>query len=76
MLPAWTGGDSAQRTAAENQTVRNVFVIDPDRKIRLILIYPMAVGRNFEEILRAIDPPQLSDRYNVATPPYRARART
>jgi alkyl hydroperoxide reductase subunit AhpC len=68
MLPAWTGGNAARRTAAENQTVRNVFIIDPDRKIRLILIYPMAIGRNFEEILRAIDALQISDRHRVVTP--------
>ncbi len=68
MLPAESAGDPAQRTPADNQTVRNVFVIDPEKKIRLILIYPMATGRNFAEILRAIDAMQLSDRHQVATP--------
>ena len=63
-----TSGDSAKRTPADNQTVRNVFVIDPQKKIRLIMIYPMATGRNFDEILRVIDALQLSDRYSVATP--------
>ncbi len=68
MLPAETAGDPTQRSPAENQTVRNVFVIDPEKKIRLILIYPMATGRNFDEILRVIDAMQLSDRHKVATP--------
>jgi alkyl hydroperoxide reductase subunit AhpC len=68
MLPAGTSGDPAKRTPADNQTVRNVFVIAPDKKIRLILVYPMATGRNFQEILRVIDSMQLSDKHKVATP--------
>ena len=55
MLPATTAGDPGQRTAADNQTVRNVFVIGPDKKIKLILVYPMTAGRNFDEVLRVID---------------------
>jgi alkyl hydroperoxide reductase subunit AhpC len=68
MLPAGTSGDSSKRTPADNQTVRNVFVIAPDKKIRLILVYPMATGRNFDEILRVIDSLQLTDKFKVATP--------
>ncbi|MCW2286014.1 alkyl hydroperoxide reductase subunit AhpC [Rhodoblastus acidophilus] len=68
MLPAAISGDPSKRSPADNQTVRNVFVIDPDKKIRLVMIYPMAVGRNFPEILRAIDALQLSDAHKVATP--------
>ena len=68
MLPAGTSGDPAKRTPADNQTVRNVFVIDPAKKIRLILVYPMATGRNFQEILRVIDSLQLTDKHKVATP--------
>jgi alkyl hydroperoxide reductase subunit AhpC len=68
MLPAGTSGDPSKRTPADNQTVRNVFVIAPDKKIRLILVYPMATGRNFQEILRVIDSMQLSDKHKVATP--------
>jgi thioredoxin-dependent peroxiredoxin len=68
MLPAGTAGDPSKRTPADNQTVRNVFVIDPAKKIRLILVYPMATGRNFDEILRVIDSLQLTDKYKVATP--------
>ena len=68
MLPAGTSGDPAKRTPADNQTVRNVFVIAPDKKIRLILVYPMATGRNFQEILRVIDSLQLTDKHKVATP--------
>ncbi|HEY3918162.1 MAG TPA: peroxiredoxin [Stellaceae bacterium] len=68
MLPAGTSGDPSKRSPADNQTVRNVFVIGPDKKIRLILVYPMATGRNFQEILRVIDSMQLGDKHKVATP--------
>jgi thioredoxin-dependent peroxiredoxin len=68
MLPAGTSGDPSKRTPADNQTVRNVFVIDPNKKIRLILVYPMATGRNFDEILRVIDSLQMTDKHKVATP--------
>ena len=68
MLPADTAGGSEGRTPADNATVRNVFVIGPDKKIKLVLVYPMAVGRNFDEILRAIDGLQLTSRHKVATP--------
>jgi alkyl hydroperoxide reductase subunit AhpC len=68
MLPAGVSGDAAKRTPADNQTVRNVFVIAPDKKVRLILVYPMATGRNFDEILRVIDSLQLTDKHKVATP--------
>ena len=68
MLPADTAGSSEGRPPADNATVRNVFVIGPDKKIKLALIYPMAVGRNFQEILRAIDALQLTSRHPVATP--------
>jgi thioredoxin-dependent peroxiredoxin len=68
MLPASTSGDSAKRTPADNQTVRNVFVIGPDKKIKLILIYPMTTGRNFDEVLRVIDSLQLTAKHKVATP--------
>jgi alkyl hydroperoxide reductase subunit AhpC len=68
MLPAAAGDSSAGRTAADNQTVRNVFVIAPDKKIKLILTYPMTTGRNFDEILRVIDSLQLTARHQVATP--------
>src|SRR3989442_10720160 len=60
MLPADASGDAAERTPADNQTVRNVFVIGPDKKIKLILVYPMTTGRNFAEVLRGIDPLQLT----------------
>jgi alkyl hydroperoxide reductase subunit AhpC len=68
MLPASANGDAGKRTAADNQTVRNVFVIGPDKKIKLILSYPMTTGRNFDEILRVIDSLQLTARHKVATP--------
>ena len=68
MLPASASGDPAKRTAADNQTVRNVFVIGPDKKIKLILVYPMTTGRNFDEVLRVIDSLQLTAKHKVATP--------
>ena len=68
MLPADTAGTSEGRTAATNATVRNVFVIGPDKQIKLILVYPMSTGRNFDEILRVIDSMQLTARHRVATP--------
>ena len=68
MLPAEAYGDPSKRTAADNQSVRNVFVIGPDRKLKLILVYPMGTGRNFQEVLRAIDSLQLTSRHKVSTP--------
>jgi alkyl hydroperoxide reductase subunit AhpC len=68
MLAADVSGDSGERTPADNQTVRNVFVIGPDKKIKLILVYPMTTGRNFDEVLRVIDSLQLTANNKVATP--------
>ena len=68
MLAAGTTGDAAKRTAMDNQTVRNVFVIGPDKKIKLLLVYPMTTGRNFDEVLRVIDLLQLTAKHKVATP--------
>jgi len=68
MLPADTAGTSDGRTPADNATVRNVFIIGPDKRIKLILVYPMTVGRNFEEVLRVIDSMQLNAKHKVATP--------
>ena len=68
MLPASTSGDPAQRTPADNQTVRNVFVIGPDKKVKMVLVYPMTTGRNFDEVLRVIDSLQLTARHRVSTP--------
>jgi alkyl hydroperoxide reductase subunit AhpC/rhodanese-related sulfurtransferase len=68
MLPANANGSAADRTAADNQTVRNVFVIGPDKKVKLVLVYPMTTGRNFDEVLRVIDSLQLTANHRVATP--------
>ena len=68
MLPASVSGDPLERTPADNQTVRNVFVIGPDKKIKLVLVYPMTTGRNFDEVLRVIDSLQLTANHKVATP--------
>jgi thioredoxin-dependent peroxiredoxin len=68
MLPEDVSGDSAARTPADNQTVRNVFVVGPDKKIKLILVYPMTTGRNFDEVLRVIDSLQLTADHKVSTP--------
>ncbi len=68
MLPAAVSGDPAKRTPADNQTVRNVFIIGPDKKIKLILVYPMTVGRNFDEVLRVIDSLQLGAKHKISTP--------
>ena len=68
MLPGFVEGESEGRTAADNQTVRNLFIVGPDKRIKLMLIYPMAVGRNFHEVIRALDALQLADAHRVATP--------
>jgi thioredoxin-dependent peroxiredoxin len=68
MLPADVSGDPTKRTPADNQTVRNVFVVAPDKTIKLILVYPMTTGRNFDEVLRAIDSLKLTASHRVATP--------
>ena len=68
MLPADVSGDAAERTPADNQTVRNVFVIGPDKKVKLVLVYPMTTGRNFDEVLRVVDSLQRTAAHKVATP--------
>jgi thioredoxin-dependent peroxiredoxin len=68
MLPDSVAGDPADRTPADNQTVRNVFVIGPDKKVKLVLMYPMTTGRNFDEVIRVIDSLQLTSQHKVATP--------
>ncbi len=68
MLPANTNGDAAARTANDNATVRTVFIIGPDKKVKLVLVYPMSTGRNFQEILRVIDSLQLTAKHRVSTP--------
>jgi alkyl hydroperoxide reductase subunit AhpC len=68
MLPAAANGDASKRTAADNQTVRNVFIVGPDKKIKLVLVYPMTTGRNFDEVLRVLDSLQLTAKHKVSTP--------
>lgn len=68
MLPAEVGESSEGRTAVDNMTVRNVFVVGPDKKVKLVIVYPMSTGRNFDEVLRVIDSLQLTAKYSVATP--------
>jgi alkyl hydroperoxide reductase subunit AhpC len=68
MLPASASGEAGTRTAADNMTVRNVFVVGPDKKIKLVLVYPMTTGRNFDEVLRVIDSLQLTAKHKVSTP--------
>jgi thioredoxin-dependent peroxiredoxin len=68
MLPAAASGDASKRTPADNMTVRNVFLIGPDKKIKLLIVYPMSTGRNFDEVLRVLDSVQLTTRHKVATP--------
>jgi alkyl hydroperoxide reductase subunit AhpC len=68
MLPAAVSGDPSKRTPADNMTVRNVFIVGPDKKIKLVLVYPMTTGRNFDEVLRVIDSLQLTAKHRVATP--------
>lgn len=68
MLPAGAGDSSQGRTPAQNATVRNVFIVGPDKKIRLILVYPMSTGRNFDEVLRVIDSMQMTEKFSVSTP--------
>ncbi|HET7756357.1 MAG TPA: peroxiredoxin [Steroidobacteraceae bacterium] len=68
MLPAPVSGDPTRRTAADNQTVRNVFIIGPDKRIKLVLVYPMSTGRNFDEVLRVLDSLQLTAKHKVSTP--------